>query len=517
MADRHVLAFDLGTGGCKAALWGADGTCAAETFAAYPTAHPGAGLAEQRPADWWDAVVASTHALLDAVGGSAGVEAIALSGQSLSVVPVSASGELLLDSTPIWSDTRGGAHAASVFAGAPPGAPAPPSGISEAAWYGRTGNGFPAGLYTAFKIMWLREHRPDVFAATAVVLGSKDWINLRLTGAVATDHSYASGSGVYDLVAGDYDDELLGLCGIPRSLLPPIVAATDAVGGLTAEAAAALGLAAGTPVLAGGVDNSCMAIGARNLAEGEVYGSLGSSSWLTVTSSAPVLDPVIRPFVFASVAPGLFHSAVSTFGSGTSLAWLAETLFATEADRAPARLLELAATSVPGAGGLLFLPTLSGGTVLEGGPDARGAFIGLDAAHTPADLVRACTEGIAFALGRALDALRGLTSIGDEILVVGGGAKSALWRQIYADVFGMPVVKTTIDQQAASLGAAAVALVGTGMWDSFERVRDLHVVEARHDPDAATAERLRPLREVFADAAVAQAAYGPILAAARTT
>ena len=501
--SRHVLAFDLGTGGCKAALYRADGGCVAETFAGYPTAHPAPGLAEQRPEDWWAAVVASARELLSAAGGVS-VEAIALSGQSLGVVPVDEDGGLLLDATPIWSDTRGGPQAEAVF-----------ESVAEDDWYTRTGNGFPPGLYTAFKIMWLAEHRPEVLARTRVVLGSKDWVNLRLTGAVATDHSYASGSGVYDLTAGDYDDALLTATGMSRALLPPIVAATDVVGGLTDAAATALGMRSGTPVLAGGVDNSCMAIGARNLSEGELYGSLGSSSWLTVTSARPVLDAVARPFVFASVAPGLFHSAVSTFGSGTSLAWLADTLFADPADRSPERLLELAVTSAPGARGLMFLPTLAGGTMLEGGPDVRGAFIGLDVAHTHADLVRAAIEGIAFALGRALHALRRLTAVGDEVLVVGGGSKNALWRQIYADVFGMPVVKTTIDQQAASLGAAAVAAVGIGLWDGFDRVRELHEVQARHAPDAATAAILAPLAEVFAAAAQAQAAYGPALAAAR--
>lgn len=503
-AARHVLAFDLGTGGCKAALWRADGVCTAETFAGYPTAHPGGGLAEQRPEDWWNAIVASARELL---GGAAvdvaDVAAVALSGQSLGVVPVDEAGTLLLESCPIWSDTRGGAQAARVF-----------TRVREEDWYRRTGNGFPPGLYTAFKIMWLGEHRPDVLRRTHVVLGSKDWVNLRLTGAIATDHSYASGSGVYDLVAGDYDDELLAATGIPRALLPPIVPATEVVGGLTAEAAAALGLRSGTPVLAGGVDNSCMAIGARNLAEGELYGSLGSSSWLTVTSAKPVLDPVVRPFVFASVAPGLFHSACSTFGSGTSFGWLAETVFA-EGERSPERLLELAATSVPGARGLLFLPTLTGGTVLEGGPDVRGAFLGLDVAHTRADLVRAAIEGIAFALGRALGALRELTTLGDEVLVVGGGSKSALWRQVYADVFGMRVVKTSIDQQAASLGAAAVAAVGVGLWDGFERVRELHEVRARHEPDPVATETLKPLAQLFAAASEAQAAYAPALARVR--
>lgn len=502
-APAALLAFDLGTGGCKAALYAADGTCRAETFEGYPTTHPGPGYAEQRPEDWWAAIVATTRRLVHGSGtDAAAVSALALSGQSLALVPVDDAGALVTPSCPIWSDARAGAQATDFF-----------TRVREDEWYGRTGNGFPPALYTAFKITWLREHDPDAYARTQTVLGSKDWINLRLTGVRATDHSHASGSGVYGLLAADYDPGLLAAAGIPRELLPPIVAATDVVGGLLPDAARALGLRAGTPVLAGGVDNACMAVGAGNLDEGELYGSLGSSSWLTVTSAQPVLDATVRPFVFTSVAPGRFHSACSTFGSGTSLTWVRDVVF--DGAVGYEQLMALAAASVPGAHGVLFLPTLAGGTMLEGGPDVRGSYIGLDLSHTRADLVRAVLEGIALALRRALDALRALTPLADQVLVVGGGSKSAVWRQVYADAFGMDVVKTSVDQQAATLGAAAVAAVGTGLWDDFDRVRAAHVPEARHtaDPDrAAFYDRLAEASEL---AARGQAGVWPALAALR--
>lgn len=502
-AAAALLAFDLGTGGCKAGLYAADGTCRVETFEAYPTSHPAPGHAEQRPEDWWAAIVATTRRLVHGSGTDAAtVGALVLSGQSLSLVPVDEAGALVTPTCPIWSDARAGAQAADFFTRVP-----------ETEWYGRTGNGFPPALYTAFKVMWLREHHPAAYARTRTVLGSKDWINLRLTGVRATDHSYASGSGVYGLLAADYDPALLGAAGIPRELLPPIVAATDVVGGLLPDVAGMLSLRPGTPVLAGGVDNACMAVGAGALSEGELFGSLGSSSWLTVTSAQPVLDAAVRPYVFTSVAPGRFHSACSTFGSGTSLAWVRDVVF----DGVPdyEELMALAATSVPGAHGVLFLPTLAGGTMLEGGPDVRGSYIGLGLSHTRADLVRAVLEGVALALRRALEALRALTPIADEVLVVGGGSQSALWRQVHADALGMDVVKTSVDQQAATLGAAAVAAVGTGLWSDFERVRDAHVTEARHTADPAQTAFYDRLADASARAARAQASLWAPLAALR--
>jgi len=503
-----VIACDLGTGGNKAALFRPDGTCAAETVVTYPTLYPAPGHHEQRPEDWWRAVVQSVRALLvQAAADPRDIAAIALSGHSLGTVPLDADGVLLAGTTPIWSDSRAGAEAAA-FA----------ERFDETAWYMRTGNGFPAPLYTVFKTMWLRAHAPEVFARARWIVGTKDYVNWRLTGRIATDRSYASGTGIYDLRAGGYATELIAAAGLDAALFPPIVASTETLGTLTAEAAGALGLPRSVRVMAGGVDNSCMALGARGIDEGSVFHSLGSSSWLCVTSQAPLLDARVRPYVFAHVIPGMFVSATSIFSSGTSFDWVRDTLAkhavreAGGGEVTPEACLRLAAGSPPGANGLVFVPTLGGGTHFEGGPAVRGALLGLDLRHTPADVVRAAMEGVALALRAALDELRGMAKLSDEMIVVGGAAKSTVWRQLVADVYETAILKTPIDRQAAALGAAALALVGTGAWRDFEPLRALHEPAERILPDPPRAETYRRLLPIHRRAAAQQAELAPLLA-----
>ena len=278
-----------------------------------------------------------------------------------------------------------------------------------------TGNGFPAAHYTVFKILWYRDHEPDMFAQIRSVIGTKDYVNYRLTGRLATDYSYASGSGVYDLLGWDYADELLSAADLPRGLLPEIVPATEVLGGLTGDAAAALGLPPGVPVACGGVDNSCMALGAKNIAEGRIYASLGSSMWIAVSSSRPLLDDASKPYVFTHVVPGMFTSAIGMFSAGTSLRWVRDQLCANLTVQAGVEgrdaydvMTELAERSPPGARKLLFNPSLAGGSSLEPSPHIRGAFLGLDLGHTQADLIRAALEGIALNARLMLDALRAL-------------------------------------------------------------------------------------------------------------
>jgi xylulokinase len=263
---KLIIAYDLGTGGCKAALYDVEGGCRAEAFVAYPTFYPQAGWHEQRPEDWWQAVVDSTRALLAQTGvDTAEIAGCGISGQSLGAVPLDRQGRLLRPRTPIWSDNRAGEQAQRFFAQ-----------VDEPTWYRMTGNGFPAPLYTAFKCMWYRQHEPEMFAQVDKLLGSKDYINFRLTGRKATDYSYASGSGVYDLLGGGYSERLVQASGLPAEILPEILPSTAIIGELTKEAAEALGLPRRVQVAAGGVDNSCMALGAGNIQEGRIYNSLGS-------------------------------------------------------------------------------------------------------------------------------------------------------------------------------------------------------------------------------------------------
>ncbi len=482
---NSILAYDFGTGGIKASLYNERGQCLADGFGSYETLYPAPGYHEQRPLDWWAATVQSTRKLLAAMpdGTADSIAAIGISGHSLGVVPVDAAGNLLRDAVPIWSDSRPDRQPATFF-----------EHVSQEEWYGMTGSGFPPALYAIFKLMWFRDNEPAMFAKIHKVLGTKDYINYRLCGVMATDNSYASGSGVYDLRERRYSERLVAASGIPSATLPEIVAATCVLGTLTAAAAAELGLPRSVKVVAGGVDNSCMSLGAGAFREGRAYNSLGSSSWIAVSSSEPLLEPVKRPYVFDHVVPGQYVSALAIFSAGSSLSWVASQICRDLKARAEAegvsvyRLIDREAATAPaGANGVLFNPTLAGGSSLDVSPAVRGAFMNLDLRHTRADLLRGAMEGVSLGLRCVLDELRALTDVAEPLTLVGGGANSALWRQIYADVYHLPVVRTAAGQQAAALGAAALAGVGTGIWPEFGVIDAISAVTDRAEPDEKTA------------------------------
>ena len=505
-----ILAYDLGTGGNKASLYDTSGRCLESVFVPYETRYPRAGWHEQQPEAWWDSVVRSTRQVLDRADPSS-VRCLAISGHSLGCVPLDAGGRLLRDTTPIWSDNRAAEQAARFFAT-----------IDPARWYGRTGNGFPPAHYTAFKVMWYRDHEPEMFPRVDKIVGTKDYINYRLTGRLATDPSYASGTGVYDLLQWDYADDLLAAAELPRSLFPAIVPSTEVLGTLTAEAAAALGLPDDVQVACGGVDNSCMALGAGNIAEGRVYASLGSSMWIAASSARPLLDVTCKPYVFTHVVPDMFTSAVAIFSGGTSLRWVRDRLCAHLTAEAEANdedpydaMTRLAAQSPPGARKLLMNPSLAGGSSLDASPNIRGALMGLDLGHELADVIRATLEGIAMNLRLVLDELRTLGNVGGEMVVVGGASRSDLWRQILADALEVDIVKTNVGQEAGSLGAAAVAAVACGLWDDFRQIAEVHQVEAVARPNPANVAVYNQLLPIFRQAADDQAKLGDLLASLR--
>lgn len=482
--DVHVLAFDLGTGGCKAVLVSADGQTVAEHIVVYPTTYPQTGRHEQRPDDWWTAVVEASAHLLDHTPVHVG--AIALSGHSLAMVPLDHEYRTLLGSVPIWSDTRGDDASRTFF-----------ETVDEEEWYLRTGNGFPPGLYTVFKITWFARECPDLWARTRTVVGSKDWINLRLTGVVATDPSYASGSGAYDLRKRVYDLTILDALGVPADLLPPIRPSREVIGPVLDSVADELGVPRGTPVVTGGVDNACMALGAGLDHPGAAYLSLGSSNWVSRADHSPVLDARTRPFVFDHVLPDLFVSALSTFGGGSTVSWLAATV---NHEKALAQLLADAATCPIGAGGLTCVPTLAGGTVLEGGPAIRGAFLGLELGHGPAHLARATIEGIAFSLEGAARHLYSEGNLPDSFAAVGGGAKGGLLLEILADVLDRPLHRTAAERSCAAVGAAALGFLGIGVWKDTSVLAASQQATETIAPSAERRSQYGPARNRFTTA-----------------
>lgn len=480
---RRILAYDLGTSGLKTSLYDETGRRLDSCYGQYPTLYPADGLREQCPADWWNAVRQTTRDITSRCGRE-GIAAIGVSGHSLGLVAVDDGGRLLEETTPIWSDARAQDEADRFFAR-----------TDYRQWYEETGNGFPRHLYALFKQMWLREHKTELYDRTCCFLGSKDYINLRLTGELATDRSYASGSGLYSLSQDRYLQQYLECADMDGEKLPRVAASHEVIGCVTREAAQQLGLFPGIPVVAGGVDNACMTLGANCRREGDAYASLGTSAWVTVCAKTPSINFEAKTYTFAHCIEGQFLPSAGIFSSASSLEWVIQNLLEEQSDGTDQydRLAELVRMAPAGANNLMFIPNLAGGSSFDPSPDVRGLFAGLDLKHTRADVVRAVYEGIAMHLRCAYDVLAPQAPIREKLLLVGGGAKSSEWRRIYAEVFGLPVWRTAVVQDAASLGAAALAAVGAGIWKDYTPLDAAHGSGELTEPDQEEAEAYRKL------------------------
>ncbi len=490
----YVIAYDLGTGGIKASLVAKDGTIKESAFVSYDTHFPCDDWQEQAPDDWWEGVKESTHILLQKTRiDPAEIKSLAISGHSLGVVPIGKDGTLLRQTTPIWSDQRATNESEEFF-----------KSVDYKEWYMRSGCGFPAPCYSIFKIMWYRNHEPEMYGQIDKIIGTKDYCNYRFTGRLCSDYSYASGSGVYDLEGWQYNQSFIEAAGIDSSILPEIIASDAIVGTVSCEAAEQTGLCEGTAVVCGGVDNSCMALGAKGIQKGRTYTSLGSSSWVAIVDDKPIVDIEYKPYVFAHVIKGLYASATCIFSAGSTLQWVRNNIFAdlAEAERAGGassydKISEMASRSPIGANGLMLNPSLAGGSSLEPSPFMSGGFVGLRLRHNRDDIARATMEGIALNLKFALNILHKFCPHIDEMLMVGGGAKSAVWMQIFADAYGVNILKTNVDQMAATIGAAALAFNGVGLWSGYDKIDSIHCDEVRYLPDEASVESYNKLLSSF--------------------
>ncbi|MBR2908386.1 MAG: FGGY-family carbohydrate kinase [Clostridia bacterium] len=482
---KYVIAYDLGTGGIKTSIFGEDGESKGFRFKSYDTRFPREGFREQSPDVWWEAVKITTKELLaETAIDPEDIVSLAVSGHSLGALPIGYNGELLCEYVPIWSDSRATAEAEDFFTKVP-----------RNEWYLSTGNGFTPELYSIFKILWYKNNMPKVYEATDKFIGTKDYINYKMTGVLATDISYASGCGVFSLADGCYNEEYIKKSGIDGDKLPKVLNSTDIVGKILPDVAAELGLSSETLVCAGGVDNACMALGAGCIDNGEVYTSLGTSAWISVTDEKPIVDIEKKPYVFAHCVPDKYVSALGIYSAGNSLRWVRDKLFA---DLLAAELAggessyksidKLASSSSLGANKLFFIPTLAGGSSLDRTPDARGGFFGLDLRHTREDIARATLEGISLNLNVLLNFIKKYVMVGENMLIVGGGAKSPLWRQIFADVYAMNVYTSKSAEDAGSFGAACLAAVGAGIWNDFDTAKSVTKVDNMSKPEpSATA------------------------------
>ena len=486
-----IIAHDLGTTGNKATLYSADGELVGSAFSGYETRHFGQNCVEQEPEDWWRAVVDSTHRLLAESGvGADDVACVSFSAQMMGCVPVDGCGRVLRPSI-IWADQRAVEQTTLVA-----------ERVGADRIYELTGHRLGPS-YSLQKILWVRDNEPETFAQTHCFLQAKDTIVMRLTGAYVTDYSDASGTNCFDLRKRAWSTEILDAVDLDAALLPDPKASTEVVGEVLPGPAEECGLRAGTPVVIGGGDGSCAAVGAGSVREGAAYNYIGSSSWVALATREPLLDPQQRTVTFAHLHPDLYMPAGTTQAAGACYQWFRNTLCAAEMAQAEAsgedayELLNAMAHGIaPGAEGLVFLPYLMGERTPHWNPNARGAFIGLSQNHTKAHMCRAVLEGVAMNLATVLDLFRALGESPETMRVIGGGAKGEVWRQIMADAYGIPVQLPAHLEEATSLGAAVAGGIGVGLFKDFsvaEEIAGIILTQEPNEEAKGVYERFKPV------------------------
>jgi xylulokinase len=497
----YLIGIDIGTSGTKAIVVDpADGRVVADGSAEYPLETPRPLWAEQDARHWWRGAVEATRAALAkaraTLGGDVDVGGIGLSGQMHGVVLIDDAGEPVTPAV-IWCDGRSAAECDEITAR-----------VGAEKLIELTSNPALVG-FSAPKLLWIRKHLPQAFARARKFLLPKDYIRFKLTGELATEVSDASGTLLFDVTNRRWSRPMLDALEIDPSLLPAVHESPEVTGRLSAAAAAALGLRAGTPVVGGGGDQAAGAVGTGIVRPGVVSSTIGTSGVVFAYSAAPVLDPQGRVHTFCHAVPGAWHVMGVTQAAGLSLRWFRDEV-AGPAERAAAEaagrdiydlLTEQAATAPAGCEGLLFLPYLMGERTPHLDPQARGVWCGLTGAHRRAHLVRSILEGVTYSLRDCLEIVRGMKLPVGEVRASGGGGKSALWRAMQADVFGGEVV-TVNASEGPAFGAALLAGVGTGAWASVPQACDATIaVTSRTAPDAARSavyQRMYPLyREAY--------------------
>jgi xylulokinase len=446
-----VLGIDVSTTATKAVLIDETGAVVGIGSAEYAYDVPRPLWSEQDPELWCAGTIAAIRSVL-ASSGVAGTDiaAIGLTGQMHGAVLLDATDAVLRPAI-LWNDQRTAAECDAIRAA-----------VGRERLIAITGNDALTG-FTAPKLVWVRDHEPDIWQRVAHVLLPKDFVRLRLSGEHALDKADGAGTILFDLAARDWSPVILDALGIDPAWMPPTFEGPAVTGTVTADAAAATGLRSGTPIVAGGGDQAANAVGTGVVSPGTVALSLGTSGVIFAATDRPIFEPDGRVHAFCHAIPDRWHLMSVMLSAAGSLRWFRETL----APDVPFADLVAAAGEVPaGSDGLLFLPYLTGERSPHPDPLARGAFVGLTVRHDRRHLNRAVLEGVAFGLRDGLDLM---TAAGmpapSEIRVSGGGTASLLWRQILADVLGAEIA-TVNTTEGAAFGAALLAAVGAGWFAS---------------------------------------------------
>lgn len=490
---QYIMGIDIGTSGTKTVLFTTNGDPVASHTEEYPLYQPRNGWAEQDPQDWWNACVEGIRRVLqESQADPAQIKGIGLSGQMHGLVMLDEDGQVLRRSI-IWCDGRTAKECQEIT-----------EKVGAQRLIEITANPALTG-FTAGKILWVRHNEPEIYARCRHILLPKDYIRYRLTGALASEMSDASGTNLLDVPGRCWSQEILEKLEIDPSWMPKLYESPEITGTVTRETAALTGLAEGTPVVGGAGDNAAAAVGTGVVEEGKAFTTIGTSGVVFAHSDRVTIDPQGRVHTFCHAVPGCWTVMSCTLAAGLSLKWFRDTFCSAEMQAAqgmgvdPYVLMDQQADRVPiGADRLLYLPYLMGERSPLLDPDARGVFFGLSAIHNKYTMLRAVMEGVTYSLRQCLDILRGMGVVSTEMLACGGGGTSRVWRQMLADVYGCPV-KTVVSKEGPALGVAILAGVGTGVWPSVqEACRQVIRTNPQQDPIPENSRRYEEVYQIYA-------------------
>lgn len=488
----YLIGIDVGTSGTKTVLFNEEGKALASSTEEYPLHTPNPGWTEQDPEDWWKATVASVKSVIEQSGvDAAEIKGLGLSGQMHGSVFLDENNKVVRPAI-LWNDNRTADECNEIT-----------QTIGEKRLLELASNPALTG-FTAPKVVWLKNKEPENFKKTRTLCLPKDYIRFRLTGEMAMEVSDGAGTLLFNVKERSWSSDILKALGIPQEWMPPMHESTDVCGKITSEVAKQTGLKEGTAVVGGGADNACGATGTGVVIEGRMLSSLGTSGVILAPSKTCQTDPEGRAHTFCHSVPNLWYLMGVILSAGMSFRWYrdvvadSERLKGSEMNMDPYDILtELAADAPVGSEGLVFLPYLTGERTPHKDPHARGGFIGLTIRHQRTHLIRAVLEGITFAMRDSLEIAKSLGVEVKEVRATGGGAKSAFWKQLQADIYGCEIATLRSDQGPA-FGAAIMAGVGTGVYNSIPEACDAIIsVSERTEPNTARAKEYDDYYEVY--------------------
>lgn len=472
-----VLGIDVGTGGTRAVVVDRSGKIVSSATSEHvPFASPKTGWAEQDPQDWWRATGSAIREALSSVP-DANVVCVGLAGQMHGAVLLDEAGQVLRPSL-IWCDQR-----------TQPQCDWLNSKLGERKIIELTCN--PALTnFTLTKLLWVRDQEPDVWKRFRHVLLPKDYVRFRMTGERAMDVAEASGTLMLDVAGRRWSEEMMSAAGLPMSCLPKLVESPEVCARVSEEGAKHTGLTPGTPVVGGAGDQAGGAVGMGIVRAGAVSATIGTSGVVFAATDSPAMDPKGRVHTFCHAVPGRWHVMGVTQAAGLSFRWIRD-LLQNSGTLSYDQLTKEAAQVPAGADGVLWAPYLMGERTPHLDPNARGTLTGLAASHTRGHVVRAVLEGVAFSLKDTFSLFGEMKVPVNNVRLGGGGARSDVWRQIQADVYGYDV-EILAAEEGAAYGAALLAGVGGKVWNSVEQACDEVVkVQKRVKPDVRSNEVLQ--------------------------